>query len=122
LGVWLFTGAYLDYSAFATGRKQGRPRSPDGPGFSSVPERDAGMRITTARLALARAATDSRGRPHLRYDDMIPVPGMAGDPAVRALCAGQSVGLLHEEASAGQIVTEIARQAQQALAALAGED
>jgi NAD(P)H-dependent flavin oxidoreductase YrpB (nitropropane dioxygenase family) len=65
--------------------------------------------------------TDSGGRPHLRYDDMIPVPGMAGQPEAMALYAGQSVGLLHEEAPAGQIVTQIARQAQQTLANLTGE-
>jgi NAD(P)H-dependent flavin oxidoreductase YrpB (nitropropane dioxygenase family) len=66
-------------------------------------------------------ARDSRGRPYLRYDDMIPVSGMAGDLGAMALYAGQSVGLLHDQAPAGQIVTEIARQAQHALAALAGE-
>jgi hypothetical protein len=49
---------------------------------------------------------------------MIPVPGMTGDLAAMALYACQSVGLVREEASAGEIVTEIASQAQHALASL----
>jgi NAD(P)H-dependent flavin oxidoreductase YrpB (nitropropane dioxygenase family) len=64
-------------------------------------------------------ATDSRGKPHFRYDDMIPVTGMAGDLGAMALYAGQSVGLLRQQTPAGQIVAQIASQAEQALAALA---
>ncbi|MER6942967.1 nitronate monooxygenase [Nonomuraea sp. NPDC000554] len=56
-------------------------------------------------------ATDAHGRTHLRYGDMIPVPGMTGDPAALALYAGQTVGLIHGQAPAGQIVTTIASQA-----------
>jgi NAD(P)H-dependent flavin oxidoreductase YrpB (nitropropane dioxygenase family) len=64
-------------------------------------------------------ATDARGRSHLRYSDMVPVPGMTGDPAELALYAGQSVGLVADQASAAQIVTQVASEAERVLMALA---
>jgi hypothetical protein len=56
-------------------------------------------------------ATDRRGRPQLRYGDMIPMPGMAGDLEAMALYAGQSVGVIHQVAPAAQLVAAVASQA-----------
>jgi NAD(P)H-dependent flavin oxidoreductase YrpB (nitropropane dioxygenase family) len=64
----------------------------------------------------AVVATDRRGRPQLRYGDMMPVPGMTGDLAAMALYAGQSVGLIHEVAPAARIVAAVAGQAARILA------
>jgi NAD(P)H-dependent flavin oxidoreductase YrpB (nitropropane dioxygenase family) len=64
-------------------------------------------------------ATDARGRPHLRYSDMIPVPGMTGDPAELAMYAGQSVGLVAGQAPAAQIVAQVTSEAERVLTALA---
>jgi NAD(P)H-dependent flavin oxidoreductase YrpB (nitropropane dioxygenase family) len=64
----------------------------------------------------AVVATDRRGRPQLRYGDMIPVPGMTGELEAMALYAGQSVGLIHEVAPAARIVAAVASQAARILA------
>jgi NAD(P)H-dependent flavin oxidoreductase YrpB (nitropropane dioxygenase family) len=66
-------------------------------------------------------ATDAKGRPHRRYSHMIPVPGMTGDPAELAMYAGQSVGLVNDQAPAAQIVAEIMSDAERALTALTGK-
>ncbi|MEO3840233.1 nitronate monooxygenase [Streptomyces sp. CNZ287] len=76
----------------------GRPSAPHRPGEGEV------------------VATGPDGHPHKRYDDMIPVPGMTGEPEALALYAGQSAGLVHDQVSAGDLVTTIAAQARQALA------
>jgi NAD(P)H-dependent flavin oxidoreductase YrpB (nitropropane dioxygenase family) len=82
----------------------GRPPTPDRPGEGAV------------------VATDRHGRPHLRYGDMIPVPGMTGELEAMALYAGQSVGLIHEVASAGEIVAAVASQAARILAHGSGQE
>ena len=64
--------------------------------------------------------TDARGRSHRRYSDAPPVRGMTGDPAALALYAGQSAGLVTDQAPAAQIVTEVTSEASRVLAALAG--
>jgi NAD(P)H-dependent flavin oxidoreductase YrpB (nitropropane dioxygenase family) len=61
-------------------------------------------------------AADRRGRPHLRYGDMIPAPGMTGDLEAMAMYAGQCVGLIHDVAPAAQIVASVASQAARILA------
>jgi NAD(P)H-dependent flavin oxidoreductase YrpB (nitropropane dioxygenase family) len=78
----------------------GQPPAPDRPGEGEV------------------VATDRRGGRHLRYDDMIPMPGMAGDLEAMALYAGQSVGLVHDVVPAARIVEAIALQAARVLADL----
>jgi len=75
----------------------GRPPAPGRPGEGVV------------------VATDRHGRPHPRYGDMIPVPGMTGDLEAMALYAGQSVGLIHEVAPAARIVAAVAAQAMRIL-------
>jgi NAD(P)H-dependent flavin oxidoreductase YrpB (nitropropane dioxygenase family) len=60
-----------------------------------------------------------KGGEILRYDDTPPVVGMTGDWEACALYAGQSVGVIHEIKSAGSIVTEIVRDARQAILSLA---
>jgi NAD(P)H-dependent flavin oxidoreductase YrpB (nitropropane dioxygenase family) len=72
----------------------GRPAAPGRPGEGSV------------------VATDARGRTHLRYSDMIPVPGMTGEVADLALYAGQSAGLVRDVAPAAEIVAAVAAQAE----------
>jgi NAD(P)H-dependent flavin oxidoreductase YrpB (nitropropane dioxygenase family) len=81
----------------------GCPAAPDRPGEGAV------------------VATDRRGRPQLRYGDMIPVPGMSGDVEAMALYAGQSVGLVHEVAPAARIVAAVASQAARILASYGGK-
>jgi NAD(P)H-dependent flavin oxidoreductase YrpB (nitropropane dioxygenase family) len=76
----------------------GRPAAPNRPGEGAV------------------VATDRRGRPQLRYGDMIPMPGMTGELEAMALYAGQSVGVIHQVAPAAQIVAAIASQAARILA------
>jgi NAD(P)H-dependent flavin oxidoreductase YrpB (nitropropane dioxygenase family) len=66
-------------------------------------------------------AVDASGRPHLRYSDMVPVPGMTGDPAALAMYAGQSAGLVNDQMPAGQIVAEVLTEARRTLMALAEE-
>ncbi|MFC6015254.1 NAD(P)H-dependent flavin oxidoreductase [Plantactinospora solaniradicis] len=60
-------------------------------------------------------ATDADGRDHLRYGDMIPVPGMTGRLDELAHYAGQSVGGIHEVAPAADIVAALVRDATSAL-------
>ena len=56
-------------------------------------------------------AVDRDGRPHHRYGDLIPLPGMTGEVQDMALYAGQSVGLLHDVRPAGHLVHDITAQA-----------
>jgi NAD(P)H-dependent flavin oxidoreductase YrpB (nitropropane dioxygenase family) len=78
----------------------GRPPAPDRPGEGQV------------------VATDGSGRQYLRYDDMMPLPGMDGDLEAMARYAGQSAGLVHDVAPAAEIVTTVVDQARAVLAAL----
>lgn len=56
-------------------------------------------------------ATDDLGRAHLRYEDMIPTPGMSGDVEALALYAGQSAALVHDTAPAAEIMTKLCAEA-----------
>lgn len=76
----------------------GRPAAPQRPGEGEV------------------VATDGRGREHLRYDDAPPLRSLDGQVGDMALYAGQSVGLVDDVASAGDIVRALTRQAAAALA------
>lgn len=61
-------------------------------------------------------AVDAAGRGHLRYEDLMPLPGMTGDLEGMALYAGQSAGLIHDVAPAADIVRRIVAEAEAALA------
>ena len=78
----------------------GRPAAPARPGEGDIIARDAS------------------GRVFERYDDMPPLPGMTGDLEEMALYAGQSVGLVHDTAPAGDIVAQLARETREELAQL----
>ncbi len=56
-------------------------------------------------------AVDVHGRPHPRYEDLIPLPGMRGNLAEMALYAGQSVGLVRDTRSAADIIASITAEA-----------
>jgi nitronate monooxygenase/enoyl-[acyl-carrier protein] reductase II len=56
-------------------------------------------------------AVDDKGRPHHRYEDLIPLPGMTGDLAAMALYAGQSVELVRDIRPAEALVRDLAAQA-----------
>lgn len=85
-------------TTIAAWEEAGRPPAPDRPGEGTV------------------VATDRYGRSHLRYGDMIPLPGMTGELEAMALYAGQCVGLIHEMAPAARIVAAVASQAARILA------
>ncbi len=80
--------------------RAGRPRSPDRPGEGDV------------------VATDAHGKPHARYEDLMPLPGMHGDLDAMALYAGQSAGLVGEAQHAALIVEQLVAEAEGALASL----
>ena len=80
--------------------RAGRPRAPHRPGEGNV------------------IATDAQGGTHLRYDDLMPLPGMHGDLDAMALYAGQSAGLVRDVRPAAAIVREIADGAERALATM----
>lgn len=61
-------------------------------------------------------AIDATGRAHHRYEDLMPLPGMAGDLDDMALYAGQSVHLVHDIRPATQAIHDIATQAAAAIA------
>ncbi|HVE63157.1 MAG TPA: nitronate monooxygenase [Mycobacteriales bacterium] len=71
----------------------GRVATPDRPGEGDV------------------VARDSRGREHLRYSDLMPLPDHTGELEAMALYAGQSAGLVHDVVSAGDLVARIAAEA-----------
>jgi NAD(P)H-dependent flavin oxidoreductase YrpB (nitropropane dioxygenase family) len=56
-------------------------------------------------------AVDTEGRPHPRYEDLIPLPGMHGDVAEMALYAGQSAALVRDIRPAADIIAGIAAEA-----------
>ena len=68
----------------------GSPSSPGRPGEGDV------------------VTVDAVGRPHHRYEDLMPLPGMTGDPAAMAMYAGQSVHLVRDVRPAAEIVAGIA--------------
>jgi NAD(P)H-dependent flavin oxidoreductase YrpB (nitropropane dioxygenase family) len=70
----------------STWEAAGSPAAPDRPGEGDT------------------VATDERGRTHLRYGDLMPLPGMRGDLDDMAMYAGQSTGLVHDVAPAADIV------------------
>ena len=63
-------------------------------------------------------AVDAAGRPHHRYEDLIPLPGMTGELGDMALYAGQSVGLVRQVQPAGRLISRIAAQAGEVIAGL----
>jgi hypothetical protein len=60
-------------------------------------------------------AVDGAGREYHRYDEVIPTPGLTGDPGALALYAGQAVGLSAALEPAEHIVAAIAAQARELL-------
>ena len=62
------------------------------------------------------------GGPILRYDFAPPVTGMTGDLDAMANYAGQSVGVIGRERPAGNIVRDVAAEAERIIAALARSD
>lgn len=80
-------------------RTAGQPASPYRPGENDVVARD-------------------RHGVYRRYEDRVPLRGMTGSLDEMALYAGQSAGLVHDTASAGDIVARIADQARRTPAGL----
>ena len=66
-------------------------------------------------------AVDAAGREHLRYEDLMPLPGMTGDLEAMALYTGQSSGLIHDVMPAADIIRCTVAEAQAALAGLEGQ-
>lgn len=60
-------------------------------------------------------ARDESGREVVRYSDAPPLRGMEGDVEAMAMYAGQSVGVIRDLRSAGEIVKEIVDEARRAL-------
>jgi NAD(P)H-dependent flavin oxidoreductase YrpB (nitropropane dioxygenase family) len=56
-------------------------------------------------------AVDAGGRPHVRYEDLVPLPGMHGQVAEMALYAGQSAALVRDVQPAADIIAAIAAEA-----------
>jgi NAD(P)H-dependent flavin oxidoreductase YrpB (nitropropane dioxygenase family) len=75
----------------------GRPEAPHRPGEGDL------------------VATDTHERSFHRYDDMMPLRQLQGDVREMALYAGQSVGLVQDVMSAGEIVRTLAEGADAAL-------
>jgi NAD(P)H-dependent flavin oxidoreductase YrpB (nitropropane dioxygenase family) len=71
----------------------GSPAAPDRPGEADV------------------VATDAQGRPHMRYEDLMPLPGMEGTIEEMAMYAGQSVELVRTILPAADIVRAIVEEA-----------
>lgn len=56
-------------------------------------------------------AVDVAGRSHVRYEDLIPLPGMHGNLAEMALYAGQSAALVRDTRPAADIIASITAEA-----------
>lgn len=80
----------------------GQPAAPNRPGEDDV------------------IAVDSSGEQHRRYEDLIPLREMSGELGEMALYAGQSAGIVHKVAPAGEIVRAIVAEAEAALAIRGG--
>jgi nitronate monooxygenase len=65
-------------------------------------------------------AVQAEGDDVVRYSSDDPVQGMTGDLEALALYAGQGVGLIDDVRPAGEIVRELAEEAERTLARLAG--
>jgi NAD(P)H-dependent flavin oxidoreductase YrpB (nitropropane dioxygenase family) len=76
----------------------GRPEAPHRPGEGET------------------VAVDAAGTAHMRYEDLMPLPGMHGELEDMALYAGQSVGLVHETLPAAEVVRGMVRQAESTVA------
>jgi NAD(P)H-dependent flavin oxidoreductase YrpB (nitropropane dioxygenase family) len=85
-------------STLTAWRAAGSPPAPNRPGEGDV------------------VAVDAAGRAHLRYADLMPLPGMTGDLEAMALYAGQSAGLIADVVPAADIVHRIVAEAEAALA------
>ena len=62
-----------------------------------------------------QVARHADGTPVIRYEDTIPLPGMAGEVEGLALYAGQSAGLIGEVKPAAEIVQDLTEEALTAL-------
>ncbi len=60
-------------------------------------------------------ATTADGKPIARYSDVFPQPGMEGNVEALALYAGQSVGLISDIQSAGEVLRRLVNETIQAL-------
>ena len=56
-------------------------------------------------------AVDVAGRSHVRYEDLIPLPGMRGNLAEMALYAGESAALVRDTRPAADIIASITAEA-----------
>jgi NAD(P)H-dependent flavin oxidoreductase YrpB (nitropropane dioxygenase family) len=59
-----------------------------------------------------------QGHQHQRYESSMPTPDLEGDIDAMALYAGQSAGLVHDVRPAAEIVQQLVREAEEALARL----
>jgi NAD(P)H-dependent flavin oxidoreductase YrpB (nitropropane dioxygenase family) len=91
----------LDNSTLRDWREAGSPPAGERPGEGAV---------------VARRAS---GEPILRYEFVPPLVDMSGDLEAMANYAGQSVGVIHEERSAADIVRSVLAEAQEAFAGIA---
>ena len=82
----------------------GRPEAGRGPGESDV------------------IGQTSRGQAILRYHDAFPGSHTTGDLQSMVLYAGESVGVMHEILPAGEIVRNVAEQANSVLSRLGAGD
>ncbi len=90
-------------STLAAWQAAGGPPAPNRPGEGGV------------------VAVDAAGREHLRYEDLMPLPGLTGDLEAMALYAGQSAGLIHDVMPAADIIRRTVAEAEAALAGLEGQ-
>ena len=90
-------------STLAAWQAAGSPPAPNRPGEGDV------------------VAIDTAGREHLRYEDLMPLPGMTGDLEAMVLYAGQSAGLIHDVMPAADLIRRTVAEAEAALAGFDGE-
>ena len=90
-------GRTLRNATLSAWEAAGRPAAPHRPGEGDIIARDAS------------------GVEFERYNDLMPLPGMTGELEEMALYAGQSVGLVHGSAPAGDIVRQLVEQTYAAL-------
>lgn len=82
--------------------------------------REAGSPASGARPGEGQVvASRTDGRPVIRYDFAPPVAGMSGDMEAMANYAGQSVGVVRQRQPAGDIVREVAAEAERVLGSFA---
>src|SRR5262249_9044884 len=87
-------------STLTAWEKAGRPSAPYRPGEGDV--------VATAGTSFV----------HVRYGDLMPLPGMSGDLEAMALYAGQATGLIRDVAPAADIIARIVRDASEVVSTL----